>query len=198
MIVAMNQAPKQILPFFISHGGEANSNTPEFDKHDWAGTTQKDGTIINPVAGLYDEGFATIMRCPSLAKGTLGDAIGSNGVFDYSFPQAFGGMPLFLLEERISWNGTDMYTPIIVEESPEYNINRQHFETAFGTGDSIGSWHDFGVKTGYTTLDGHNEIIRPMGVRYSSGGMSMNYKGELRELGKRDGLESWDRFRGQD
>lgn len=193
MIIVASIDNSEKIPFFISNGS-ANPVDPQIGRHDWGGTVQNDGTFQNPVAAKYADGFEKTMKCPSLATQTQRSGVGSNGFFDYSFLQPFGGLILSTLNTRSTWNGQEKFTPLILEESPSMNINNGYLETGFATGDTIGSWHDFGAKIGYTTLDGHNEIIRPRGVRYHANGLSMVYKGVLTILAQGDSLEAWPRF----
>ncbi len=193
MMMAMDDI-KEYIPMFLS-SGSANPNDPEFLKDDWAGTRQKDGQIINPVAGLYagDESFTQTMKCPSLPKGEFGSGVGSNGVFDYSFMEAFSGIRRNMLDNVVDWNGTEMATPFVVEESPLYNINESNPTTAFGGRDSFGSWHDFGKKAGYSAIDGHAVVFRTKGVRYEAQHMMIDYNGQILPVENKHSLEVWKR-----
>lgn len=158
------------IPNFKNNGFD---NPADFnvEEDDWAGTRNRNtAEIINPVAGLYSNGFAETMKCPSLPTGTLGDETNSNGAFDYSFPSGFSSIPINRIETTVTWNGQEKYTPIIVEETPEYNINKGNHETSFSTGDSLGTWHDFGKKIGCVAIAGNSVTVWPKGVRYSAGG----------------------------
>ena len=183
----------ELLPLFISGGG-ANSTDPDIRQDDWAGTIQKDGIITNPVAGLYADDYSTIMKCPSLPTGTLSSGIGSNGAFDYSHVASFGGINLNLIDSRVTWNGQGKATPLIIEENPNKNINNSFKETAFGGGDIIGTWHDFGKKIGYAAIDGHSEVMYPKGVNYASSQIKIEYKTDIIKLGSKSSLEDWPRF----
>ena len=78
-----------ILPR-IRNKGFHNPASPSYDSHDWAGVqNRKNVDIVNPVAGLYGDGFEKLMKCPSLPSGELGDQTYSNGGFDYSITMAF-------------------------------------------------------------------------------------------------------------
>ena len=192
LMVAMDDT-KEYMPIFQS-GGSANAVDREYEKDDWAGTRQNNGTIVNPVAGLYvGDGFDQSMKCPSLPKGTLGSGVGSNGVFDYSFMESFAGLKLFHVNSTVTWNGIETATPMVVEEDPYYNINESNKTTAFGNSDSFGSWHDFGKKAGYAALDGHAVVFRTNGVRYEARDMTMYYRGEIKTIGVKDSLEDWPR-----
>ena len=164
-----------------------NKSDPSYQMDDWMGAAQKQkyqhgwwGTqygILNPVAGLYsgdtnwvydrfeatDQGnhsLQSTMRCPSIEFIGRGQRIGSNGSFDYSFPQFVRGLALAKLENQIVWYGDDMPTPLVIEEDPGSNINYNYRETAWGNGDKVGMEHDFGKKGAYTSLDGTNVIVR--------------------------------------
>lgn len=191
MVAMLDNVEK--IPFFLSHGS-ANPANRTMGNHDWAGANQNDGEIKNPVAGLYIPEFERTMRCPSLAKGAKRDKVNSNGVFDYSFFQPFGGIKIGQINEKVTWNGQSMYSPLVMEESPAMNINNGYMEAGFATGDTLGTNHDFGVKGGYTTLNGHNQVMRPKGVRYNAMNMTMEYKGGIVPVKQKDSLEEWPRF----
>jgi len=143
----------------------------------WGGTPGMTWGIVNPVAGLYsgdtnwvynktqvlaqgEHPLKKIMRCPSWEYIENKSRVGSNGSFDYSFPQFVRGLPLPKLENQIVWQGSDMPTPLVIEEDPASNINYNYRETAWGNGDRVGIEHDFGKKGAYTSLDGSNIIVR--------------------------------------
>lgn len=181
------------IPNFLNKGFHNPAN-PTVEDHDWSGTQNRNSSeVVNPAAGLYVDGFADLMKCPSLATGTLGDQTNSNGGFDYSFPAAFSSIKIHLLETTVIWKGQEKFTPIIVEESPMYNINRGNHESSFATGDSLGTWHDFGKKVGYVAIDGHAEVVYPRGVRYSAGSAEIYYDGSTTTIGSHDSLETWPR-----
>ncbi|MCM8531989.1 MAG: type II secretion system GspH family protein [Lentisphaeraceae bacterium] len=181
------------LPLYLNKGFD-NPSSPTFEEDDWAGTQNRNTPdIVNPVAGLYAGGFEQSMRCPSLAKSELGDEKGSNGSFDYSFPAALSGIDIGTLETSGTWKGQEKATPMVVEESPEFNINRGNHESSFASGDSLGTWHDFGKKIGYAAIDGHSSVVRPMGVRYSSNTFEIYYNGSTVTMGAHDSLVAWPR-----
>ena len=192
MMVAMDEN-QELLPFFIA-GGAANGASVAVGTHDWAGARQNDGLITNAVASTYSESFERIMKCPSLDDGIPGSGIGSNGVFDYSFAEAFGGLALNKIETTLTWNGSEMYTPLILEEDPYQNINESNMTTGFGNSDKLGSWHDFGKKIGYTAIDGHSEIMHPSGVAYKADGLFIYYEGQIENAKLKGSLEDWPRW----
>ncbi len=183
---------EEFTPTFRNKGFN-NPADPDYLLDDWAGVQNRTNTaVVNPVAGLYSDGFESIMRCPSLPEGTDGDGVSSNGGFDYSYPAALSKMKINLLETSISWRGQEKYTPIIVEEYPT-SLNNGTHESSFANGDSLGNWHDFGEKIGYTALDGHTEVVYPKGVKYSAGSMVMFWDGTNVTLGNHDSLGIWPR-----
>ena len=167
------------LPFFYEGlAGVPNPAEPSITD-DWAGTKQKDGLITNPVAGLYtgsDESFRRVMRCPSKAVTShVGSREGSNGIFDYSFPQAFSGLNTSLIGSEVKWlaqsaDSRYMRTPLIIEEHPEH-INGDDVETAFGVWDKLDEHHyTSGRKRGaYLAMDGTMVIYRTLGKQYRTG-----------------------------
>lgn len=191
IMVAMDDT-KEYMPIFTS-GGSANPVDPEYERHDWAGAKQNNGTIVNPVAGEYIGDFAATMKCPSLPKGERGSGVGSNGIFDYSFMESFAGLKLFHVATTVSWNGIETATPLIVEEDPYQNINESNQTTAYGNTDAFGNWHDEGKKGGYSALAGHAVIFRTRGVTYEARDMSMDYRGENKNIGTKGALEDWPR-----
>ena len=191
MMIAMDDT-NEILPVFLS-GGSANDSDPEYLSDDWAGAKQGNGTIVNPVGGLYINNFADTMRCPSLEQGERGSGIGSNGVFDYSFMESFAALQLFNLGNSAIWNGVSLDTPLIVEEDPYYNINESNQTTAFGNSDSFGSWHDFGKKAGYSAIGGNAVVFRTKGIRYQATTLWVDYKGVSEKVGVKGTIETWPR-----
>lgn len=193
-IIAMAlDSNQEKIPNFLNNGFN-NSANPKVDKDDWAGTRNRNtADIVNPAAGLYTTAFKETMKCPSLPVGTLGDKVNSNGGFDYSFPAAFSSIKINMIETTVRWKGLEKFTPLIVEESPANNINNGNHETSFATGDSLGTWHDFGKKIGYAAIDGHAETFRPKGIRYSAGSIELEYNGTSVTIGNHDSLESWPR-----
>ncbi|MCM8531988.1 MAG: type II secretion system GspH family protein [Lentisphaeraceae bacterium] len=181
------------IPLFLNKGFD-NPSSPTFEENDWAGTQNRSTPdIVNPVAGLYAGGFKKTMKCPSLAKGSIGDETNSNGSFDYSFTAAFSGINIGIIETTGLWQGQEKATPIIIEESPEYAINSSNLESSFASGDSLGTWHDFGKKIGYTAVAGHSVVVRPMGVRYSSNAFEVYHNGVPTRIGSHDSLAAWPR-----
>lgn len=170
------------LPFFKSRG--LNPLNPSYANNSWAGTGQRNGQIINPVGEYYTDGFADIMKCPSLPDGVFGSGEGSNGGFTYSFPSAFSRVFFSKIETEFYWNNIEKFTPLILEEDPQYHQNNDSIETSFAAGNSVGSWHDFGMKNAYTAIDGHNEVFRSMGARFTAGNMYIYYENELKRMSR--------------
>ena len=189
------------LPEFYYWSGW-NPADPDYRTRDWMGAAQKFGypksvrkAIVNPVAGHYSGNtdwtnnnpaevhpLSSILRCPSInAFETPTRTTGSNGAFDYSFTQSFSGLYLNKLDTSVTWNGLDLSAPIIVEEDPRYNMGHGKFyrETSWSNSDTVGTWHDFGKKGGYTSVDGAAAIIRS-GPRFKPEGASMLYEGEVK------------------
>ena len=183
---------------------KTNEVQPEYNREDWMGTVRwgldkrnggPDTAIINPVAGLYsghtdwtytvDEAVAAgkhplsdTLRCPSIDEGPRRE--GSNGAFDYSFVQAVRGQAMPKFNNVVTWYGIEMAAPLIVEEDPASNINYNNRETAWGNGDRIGTWHDFGRKGSYTATDGSIAIIKP-GKRYDGNSQpTMDMGGQIK------------------
>ena len=197
-----------------------NEIVPDYEREDWMGTSKwkldnknrnYKTAIVNPVAGLYsghtdwtytvDDAVAAgqhplsqILRCPSIEKGKWKDG-GSNGAFDYSFVQAYRGQNIGLMDNMVTWHGEERGAPLIIEEDPEKNINNANKETAWGNGDQVGTWHDFGKKGSYTAIDGSIEIIRP-GKKYNGYQSPMTYIGgqlkSLQSVGTGGGVERVD------
>ena len=192
MIAMAFDGNDELTPSFRNKGFHNPAN-PDYQSDDWAGLQNRNNTdVVNPVAGLYSDGFDQVLRCISLPAGSDGDETNSNGGFDYSFPAALSKMKVNLLETTITWKGQEKFTPIIVEEYPT-SLNNGTHESSFATGDSLGTWHDFGKKIGYAALDGHTEVIYPKGVKYSAGSMQMYWDGSNVNLGNHDSLETWPR-----
>lgn len=186
-----------------------NNSQPNYEIDDWMGTIGKFGisphkrgkryAIVNPVAGLYagftdwvyngaewqnmeEHPISSILRCPSLDEGTLNSGKGSNGAFDYSFPQALRGFHISQVESNLTWHGQDRPTPLVIEEDPELNINNGYTETSWANSDKVGTWHDFGQKGGYTSLDGSHFIVRSGVAFRASDNPSVLIKGEFQSL----------------
>ena len=183
---------QELTPSFRNKGFN-NPASPQYESHDWSGTQNRNTTnVVNPVAGLYADSIADLMKCPSLPAGEDGDETGSNGGFDYSFPAALSRMKLNLLETEVTWRGQTKFTPIIVEEKPQTLNNGTH-ESSFANGDALGTWHDYGKKIGYVALDGHTEVVYPKGVNYTAGSMEMYWDGSKTSIGNHSSLETWPR-----
>ena len=123
----------------IGDWAKNTKQVPNYEREDWMGALQRltlwvngpRSGIVNPVAGLYSGNtnwtykrpqleaaglhpLIETMRCPSLDQGTLASGVGSNGAFDYTFPQALRGVHLAKFETSVIWHGNDMQTPLIV------------------------------------------------------------------------------------
>ncbi|MCM8531011.1 MAG: type II secretion system GspH family protein [Lentisphaeraceae bacterium] len=181
------------LPMFLNKEFD-NPVAPIYGKNDWSGTQNHDtAEIVNPVAGLYIDSFDRIMRCSSLPTGVLGDAIGSNGGFDYSFPAAFSAISISKIDTGGIWNGQEKSTPLIVEESPEFSLNNVNHESSFASTDALGTWHDFGKKIGYTAVDGSSVLVYPKGINYKSTKFELYYETSTVTIGSHNSLEDWPR-----
>lgn len=156
----------------LHFNSKTNPVNPEWDKHDWFGAAEGDGLLHNGVIGNYISSYKSLARCPSLEKGTLGDRTTSNGGFDYSFPLALGRIKLGLIPVNLTWNSRNAATPYVLEESPYY-INGPNIESAFAGDDRLGTWHDFGVKGGYTAIDGHSVVLKNIGATFKPGQMQI-------------------------
>jgi len=230
MIMTALTDNNQRLPQFsfnLGWNGYHASSTPNYKDHDWMGAAHKNGRIVNPIAAYYfgegvDEFYygnpknsnkthlvQSIMRCPSIEKGNNQEpntgTFGSNGVFDYSFPEAFSGHYIAKLETSVIWkpqvrvkksygtitvdgNASDMRTPLVLEEDPRMNMGFGNFykETAWGNGDALGEWHDFGLKGSYIALDGSVVIVSsnnmiPVSMMRSTNTW-MDIGGDLRQM----------------
>ena len=199
----------QKLPRFKYHDwNQAHTTLPDYDTDDWTGAGNRKGKMVNPVAGHYygsDDDWhrsnplhapphpiQKIMRCPSLKKGKQGTpntgTFGSNGAFDYSFPQSLGGLFVEHLDLSIQWLGNDRPTPLVLEEDPRMNMGfgKYYVETAWGNGDTLGEWHDFGRKGSYLGLGGHVVIMRTNhntpSVMFRSSNIMIEYQGSLKSF----------------
>lgn len=179
------------LPLFL-FWGPANDSTPEYGTDDWTGARQGDGTLVNGVMTLYVGDAVNTYRCPSLPDGVVGSGVGSNGAFDYSFSLSLAGLKFGTLEQSLLWNGTEMATPLLIEEDVSH-INGPNKETGFGNTDFVGQWHDFGKKGGYTSIDGHAVVLYGKGVAYESIDQNIYYQGANVQIGHIDSLESFPR-----
>ena len=194
MLMAVDSNDEKLPNFLNSH--KDNPANPTIADDDWAGVKKRTtAEIVNPVAAQYSDGFESTLKCPSLPPGSLKDETNSNGIFDYSFPAAFSAIKLTMIDTMVYWKGFDMHTPVIVEESPKYNINRGNHESSFATGDSLGTWHDFGKKVGYTGISGNSVVVRPKGQRFSAGKAEIYYNNSTVriELHGHESLENWPR-----
>ena len=199
------------LPRFLYNSGW-NPADPEYENHDWMGAAQKMGpqkqvrkAIVNPVAGHYsgdtdwtnnnpteNHNLLKIMKCPSLESFTEPTATaGSNGGFDYSFPQALGGRNVDMLQNVVDWHSKEMPTPLVVEEDPRWNMGHGEFyiETAWGNGDTIGRWHDFGKKAGYMAIDGHTVVLHSGTLKYSANNAYMEHNGSSVQIKDYESLD---------
>ena len=196
--------------YHSSHSYGVNPNEPDYKYRDWMGAHQKFGypkspkkAIINPVAGWYS-GFTEwdttpskvhpltqIVKCPSLPtfdadfdnslRADITATSGSNGVFDYSFPQAYSGLFYTTLPNSGTWNGESVGNPLVIEEDPRHSMGHRQFyvQTSWSNGDSVGKWHDFGKKGSYTGFSGENVILRLPGLRHKQDNLYIEYGGNL-------------------
>ena len=177
----------------ISKPGNVNPVDPNWKDHDWTGASKNNsGQLINGVIEKYIPSFFQIARCPSLNKGTPGDQTGSNGYFDYTHPAALGRIRFASIENSITWQGRTKYTPWVIEESPK-TINGNNQEGAFAGGDSLGTWHDFGKKGGFTAIDGHSEVVYGHTNTFKANTLQIEYQGSMKLLQTHNSLENWPR-----
>ena len=100
---------------------------------------------------------------------------GSNGVFDYSFLEAFNSVYWDMIDGKIKWtvDNNEYLTPMVLEEDPRYAMGWGNFymQASWGNGDALGNWHDFGRKGGYTATDGSNVVFYAKYTTSSNGMM---------------------------
>lgn len=193
IMIGMNGNDRVTPAWLTSRKNNPKTGDLDYTKHDWMGVQHAgNNDFIRPVIEKYDASFKETVRCPSLETGEFRSKVGSNGNFDYSFMGAFCRMPLGRLEDQVIWLGQEMTTPLILEEDP-YNINGRSLEMDFSHSDRLGSWHDFGKKTGYTGLDGSAKVVLPRGLRYFPGSALMEYKGKQIRLVAKQSLEKFPR-----
>ena len=177
----------------IFDGSHLNPVDPDIAVDDWMGTTKdQGGKLINGVIAKYSPGYEKISRCPSLETGTPGSGKGSNGYFDYTHPASMGRIKLAKFSVSMTANGLEHPTPWVIEENPS-TVNAGHREGAFANIDKVGSWHDKGVKGGYTSIDGHSVVLKNHFNNYTANSMVMDYAGSQKGLGSKSSLEAWPR-----
>ncbi|MCM8538866.1 MAG: type II secretion system GspH family protein [Lentisphaeraceae bacterium] len=181
-----------ITPMVVDADHE-NPVNPSWVTDDFSGTCRsKPGSLINGVMGLYAPDYRNLMRCPSLPTGVLGSGVGSNGYFDYTFLGAMARIKLTMMPSEITWNGRQIATPYVVEESPRY-INGGFKDAAFCSDDRLGSWHDFGKKGGYSALDGHSVVIYNHAETFKANNFTTIYNGVTKGVNTKSSLEAWPR-----
>ena len=122
-----------------------------------AGPCSAVGTTVSTMGGI--EAARKLYRCPGLEAGALGSGVGSNGMFDITMVQSLPGarttsLPLTAQALLHSIQATvTVGTPIVVEEDPVQNINRQHIDMGHTAYNRMGSWH-VGGSGNYLAVDG--------------------------------------------
>ena len=170
-----------------------NPVNPSWVTDDFSGASRSNpGKLHNGVMGLYAPGYESIMRCPSLPTGELGSGVGSNGYFDYTFLGAMARIKIHMMPSNITWNGREIATPYVVEESPKY-INGNYKDAAFCNDDSVANWHDFGKKGGYTAMDGHSVVLNNHADTFKANNFTTYYNGSIKGVNTKDSLEAWPR-----
>jgi prepilin-type N-terminal cleavage/methylation domain-containing protein len=160
----LSQLMSAFLAFAHDHEGRLPGNyfdvrNPEPYKRAWllnADTpwqaAPQDGTIFKYVKDVR------AYRCPAEPEEIPGSGKGSNGRFDYSsFPQ-LSGAPIEIVKLDAELRNDDgtvdrIYTPVIIEEAPDQEINKTgHFDAAFCVEDCVSSVHRGGGHI--ATIDG--------------------------------------------
>jgi len=115
------------------------------------------GTLVPYLGG--EQSARKIYRCPALDKGELFSGVGSNGMFDYTMVQALPGAKRPMLASDAGFahprSGEVVAAPfpVIVEEDPMHNINRQHVDMGHTAYNRLGTWH-VGGSGNYLASDG--------------------------------------------
>ena len=149
-------------PNFIDEQSHINSADRDIRYDDWMGTNQN-RNVDNGVVANYQEGYASLLRCPSLEEGEYRKSNGSNGAFDYSHLGALGGIKISRINTtmfRDIWGAYEEIPTMWLSEEDPQNIAGWHMEGSFNSGDKTGQWHDFGKKGAYTAIDGQLVTVR--------------------------------------
>lgn len=115
------------------------------------------GTTVSAMGGI--ESARKLYRCPALRPGVLGSGAGSNGMFDMTMVQSLPGARLDLLplSAQVILHSVQATVtvgmPVVVEEDPVQNINRQHIDMGHTAYNRMGSWH-VGGSGNYLGADG--------------------------------------------
>jgi hypothetical protein len=177
----------------MHYNDRTNVINPKWAVDDWLGASRSNsGKLINGVIGNYIEEYKKLARCPSLAKGTTGDGKLSNGYFDYTFPHAFARIQLARIETSGTWSGRGVSIPWVIEEDP-LNVNGSNIESAFSNVDYLGSWHDDGVKGGYTAIDGSSVIMRNHTNTFKAQNILLRVEGVDKSLSGPGSIFTWPR-----
>jgi len=177
----------------IFDGSHINPEDPDIAVDDWMGATKdQGGKLINGVIEKYSPGYKEIARCPSLYAGVPGSGVGSNGHFDYTHPASMGRIKIAKFSTFMTANGKEHPTPWVIEENPS-TVNAGHREGAFANIDKVGSWHDNGIKGGYTAIDGHSVVLTNHFNNYTANSMKIEYAGSPKWLNHKSSLEAWPR-----
>ena len=143
-----------------------------------------------PTSGtLFDfTGNKKMYRCPILPFGGVGTGIGSNGMFDYAEYNSFYGARVDMIRlvarfykrtnptvydasasnmDYTKWD--QRVTPILVEEDPYWNMNRNNVEADHSNYDVMGNWHQpnpykgIGAAANYAAIDGSVQFFQRVG-----------------------------------
>ncbi|MCC5842675.1 MAG: type II secretion system protein [Verrucomicrobia bacterium] len=102
-------------------------------------------------------------RCPALPQGAFDSGIGSNGMFDYTYIKAFGGVKLYTIPAtsalRHDGRTISMPTPLFMEEDPYAWSNNMYIDPGFSNADRLGTWHPKNAGH-YIAIDGSVQVIR--------------------------------------
>jgi len=140
-----------------------------------------------------------VYRCPALADGVLGSGVGSNGKFDYAAFAAFNRALADHIAPRgrvdlSGGAGTDfreVYTPLIIEESPRWFLNAGNREGHHGNDDSMGTWHR-GGKGAFAAIDGSTHVLDGGDSRVRAKHWdAIAPSGDWKRIGKQYGAGGW-------
>lgn len=124
----------------------------------WGDGRKNYGTLLEYL-NIDPDKAREIYRCPSLPKGKIKSGEGSNGMFDYTMIGTFGGAKLSaipqmaVIRRKGSSRPQPAMTPLVLEESPLYWLNRRYIDPHFNGSDRGGRWHRHG-SCFYVALDG--------------------------------------------
>ncbi len=155
------------------------------------------GTTVSAMGGI--ESARKLYRCPGLRPGVQGSGVGSNGLFDMTMVQSLPGARLDLLplSAQVILHSVQATVtvgmPVVVEEDPIQNINRQHIDMGHTAYNRLGSWH-VGGSGNYLASDGsawHLEFDGGAGPE-AQDWRAQGPSGQLRNLGVALPYGGWD------